>query len=107
MIYKLKIGYQRYVIPEICEQIDLFEGVVNNLVNSIHIFYTGKAFQNLKEIWDYMFFETQGFMEAVIIKISYATFYGAEAFKALEEIINGKSPWKLRDKYNVTFIPED
>src|SRR5699024_12032715 len=73
MIYNLKIGYQRHVIPEVCEQIDVFEGVVNNVVNSMHIFYTGKAFQSLKEIWDYMFFETNGFMEAIVIKISYAT----------------------------------
>ena len=106
MIYNLKIGYQRHVIPEVCEQIDVFEGVVNNVVNSMHIFYTGKAFQNLKEIWDYMFFETNGFMEAIVIKISDATFYGTEAFKALEEVINGKTPWELRDKYKIK-LPKD
>lgn len=110
MVYKIKIGYKRWITPDHYEYVYKFEGLVNNVVNSLclyHIAYTGKEIQLLKEIFDYMFFEVNGYMDALVIKVSYATFYGANTYKAVEEIRKGKTPWELRNKYNVTFIPED
>ena len=110
MVYKIKIGYRRWITPDHYEYDYIFEGLVNNEVNSLHLFYIpyrGKEIQLLKELFDYMFFKVNGFMDGLVVKVGYATFHGANAYKAVEEIRKGKTPWELRNKYNVTFIPED
>ena len=109
MVYKIKIGYKHWITPEHYEYVYKFEGIVNNEVNSLHLFhisYTGKEIQLLKEIFDYMFFEVNGHMDALAIKVGYATFHGANAYEAVEEIRKGKTPWDLKDKYNTTIIED-